>query len=508
MTKEGLAKWLSKEVEREVTDIDGLLAPLLKTDLATELNISKGKKVSLEYVFLLRDVALIRAPLVDMFKAAKSGQMAAELREKYQEKVEKFFKKYRITDQDTQLVAEFISNPDTYDIIKVLRDGYMTREEIIPKIGREMPNLDRLLKNLAEDDIILPIKDKKQRVWVFLLSDIQSITFFPEYMVDVIRRRWKEGTIAKEIALKHLELLRAEYISTQAPKFRSKMFSAIQDNFDNALSNIRKKKLDVAASNLEVCSTQAYDMGERKLGAELTSAAKLLREDKDKYIEEQWEDDKATILEFFEDIKQSLEEAAQKKPKKKKELSVKEKGKGPSEKATELEKGKGKQIQKELAKAKEEFSLSDETAAEAPQKAPPQREAPPPAKEESGDLKDQIKNMEKRIKKLKKQKEMVQVAQLMAELAELYKQAGDAKKAQQVYEEQNKITIDTLKSLQGDLTNKAKKAEKDKNWQEAADLYSEAKDISSNLFKAGQMDEADNVKEFTALEKKCRQKIQ
>jgi len=508
MTKEGLAKWLSKEVEHEFTDIDGLLAPLLKTDLATELNISKGKKVSLEYVFLLRDVALIRAPLVDMFKAAKSGQMAAELREKYQEKVEKFFKKYRITDQDTQLVAEFISNPDTYDIIKVLRDGYMTREEIIPKIGREMPNLDRLLKNLAEDDIILPIKDKKQRVWVFLLSDIQSITFFPEYMVDVIRRRWKEGTIAKEIALKHLELLRAEYISTQAPKFRSKMFSAIQDNFDNALSNIRKKKLDVAASNLEVCSTQAYDMGERKLGAELTSAAKLLREDKDKYIEEQWEDDKATILEFLEDIKQSLEEAAQKKPKKKKELSVKEKGKGPSEKATELEKGKGKQIQKELAKAKEEFSLSDETAAEAPQKAPPQREAPPPAKEESGDLKDQIKNMEKRIKKLKKQKEMVQVAQLMAELAELYKQAGDAKKAQQVYEEQNKITIDTLKSLQGDLTKKAKKAEKDKNWQEAADLYSEAKDISSNLFKAGQMDEADNVKEFTALEKKCRQKIQ
>ena len=59
-----------------------------KTELVTELNISKGKKVSLEYVFLLRDVALIRTPHVDVFKAAKAGQMDPELREKYQKAVE------------------------------------------------------------------------------------------------------------------------------------------------------------------------------------------------------------------------------------------------------------------------------------------------------------------------------------------------------------------------------------------------------------------------------------
>ncbi|MHA1272158.1 MAG: hypothetical protein ACTSQP_04950 [Promethearchaeota archaeon] len=525
MTKEGLAKWLSKEVEREVTDIDGLLAPLLKTDLVTELNISKGKKVSLEYVFLLRDVALIRAPHVEIFKAAKSGQMDPELREKYQKEVEKFFKTYRITTQDTRTIAEYISNPDTYDIIKVLRQGYMTREEIAPKIGREMPNLDRLLKRMAEDKIILPIKDKKQRVWIFLLSDIQAITFFPEYMVDVIRRRWKEGTIAKEIALKHLELLRAEYIATQAPKFRKKMFEAILSNFETAEANIKKKKLDLAASNLEVCSTQAFDMGERKLGAELTNAAKLLREDKEKYLEEQWEKDRATILEFFENIKKSLEEAQAKAPKKKKSLELKEKEAGPSEKAAELEAGKGKELKKEITKAKEEFSLTATVNKEAApsvetktpeKKKPPKAKAPPskpteppqPSAEVKSDITSQIKDLEVQIKQYKKQKDMVKVAESLAKLANLYKEAGDMKKAQEIYEEQNRVTIDTLRQLQADLIKKAKKAEKDKNWEEAANLYKECREISSNLFKAGQMSEAEKVKEFTALENKCRSKIQ
>ena len=525
MTKEGLAKWLSKEVEREVTDVDGLLAPLMKTDLVTELNISKGKKVSLEYVFLLRDVALIRTPHVEIFKAAKSGQMPPELKDKYIEKVEKFFKKYRISSQDARIIAEFISNPDTYDIIKVLREGYMTREEIAPKIGREMPNLDRNLKKLAEDDVILPLKDKKQRVWIFLLSDIQAVTFFPEYMVDVIRRRWKEGTIAKEIALKHLELLRAEYISTQAPKFRKKMFEAIQTNFDAAQANIRRKKLDQAASNLEVCSTQAYDMGERKLGAEITNAAKLMREDKDKYIEEEWETDKAKILEFFESIKKSLEEAVTKKPKEKKVLEVKDKVKA-SAKAKELEEGKGKEIQEKLVVQKEAFSLSASTDGSTPAPsptpprrepepapAPPRREPPsvaPPEKEAATapkDIKSQISAVEKEIKDLRKQKDNVKAAEKMSQLAELYKANGDIKRAQQIYDEQNKLTIATLKALQTDLIKKAKDAEKSKDWESAANLYGECKAISSNLFKAGQMNESENVKEFTNLENKARSKI-
>ena len=119
MTKEGLAKWLSKEIGEEITDIEGLLAPLRKTELIEEMNISKGKKVNLEYIFLIRDVAVIRTPHVALFKAAKENQMAADLRDKYIDDVLKFFKEYRITGQDTVLIANIISDPDQYDILRI-----------------------------------------------------------------------------------------------------------------------------------------------------------------------------------------------------------------------------------------------------------------------------------------------------------------------------------------------------------------------------------------------------
>jgi len=310
--------------------------------------------------------------------------------------------------------------------------------------------------------------------------------------------------------LKHLELLRAEYIATQAPKYRKKIFESIETNFENAQDNIRKKKLDQAASNLEVCSTQAFDMGERKLGGEITNAAKLLREDKDKYIEEQWDKDKAKILQMLEDIKNSIEQEIEKKPKKKKELSIKEDAKGPSEKAEELEKGKGKEEQKKMVIAKEKFSLdasTEEAQTEAPKAAPKAAPKPSAPKKDTKDIKTQISALEKEIKKLKKSDDMVKAAEKLGELGELYKQQGDPKKAQAAYDEQNKITIVALKNLQNDLIKQAKDAESKKQWDAAADLWSQVKEISSNLFKAGQMDQAEKVKEYSSLEKKCKEKI-
>ncbi|MHA1344462.1 MAG: hypothetical protein ACTSQG_10770, partial [Promethearchaeota archaeon] len=245
-----------------------------------------------------------------------------------------------------------------------------------------------------------------------------------------------------------------------------------------------------------------------------------------KYLAEEWEKDKAKILEYIEDIKKSIEEALTKGPKKMKKLEVKEKAK-VSEKAEELEKGKAKEIQQKLVKAKEEFSLEDSIdKAKAPptaipEKAPPSKAPPskapsakvsakkepskaPPAEDK---IKKQIIEIEKEIKQLRKKKNNVKAAEMMTELAELYKKAGDAKKAQQVYDEQNKLTIQTLKDMQVDLLKKAKEAEKKKDWKAAADLYAECKEISSNLFKAGKMDESDNVKQYTNLENKCRSKL-
>ena len=65
------------------------------------------------------------------------------------------------------------------------------------------------------------------------------------------------------------------------------------------------------------------------------------------------------------------------------------------------------------------------------------------------------------------------------------------------------LTITKIK-----LEKQAKKAEKSRDWQTAADLYGQCKDLSSQLFKAGQMSEADNVKNFTSKQSHCLSELE
>jgi hypothetical protein len=112
----------------------------------------------------------------------------------------------------------------------------------------------------------------------------------------------EEGTIAKEIALKHLELLRAEYIATQAPKYRKKLLKVLVEHFSNAESLIKKKSWDESATIIDNMAQIARDMGERAFGELLDFVGKAIREDKEKYIEEKFQEDRAKIIEFIEII--------------------------------------------------------------------------------------------------------------------------------------------------------------------------------------------------------------
>ena len=201
-----------------------------------------------------------------------------------------------------------------------------------------MPNLDKNLKTLADEKISCAIKDKKDRVWILLLSDIVFPQFFPEYMVDVIRRRWKEGTIQKEIAIKHLELLRAEYIATQAPKFRKKILQTIRQIFSQTEKAVNKGDLEQAATMADQIANYCRDMGERPTGEMVDQVSKGLREDKEKYVEQNWEADRVKVLEMIQEIEErdkakeaamKGQKGAKKKASKKPEKKADKKGKAP-----------------------------------------------------------------------------------------------------------------------------------------------------------------------------------
>ena len=499
MTKEGLGKWISKEIDEEVTDIDSLLGPLKKTELIEEVNISKGKKVTLEYVFLMRDVAIIRVPNVEIFRDAVNGKMPEDIREKYIEVVEKYFKEYRISSPDAGVLGEVVSNPDSYEVIKALREEYMIRAELPMKLSRDVAGLDNVLKDLADKNIITAIKDKKGRVWVFLLSDVKFPNFFPEYMIDVIRRRWKEGTIAKEIALRHMELLRAEYIATQAPKYRKKMIKTIRSFFSNAETLIKKGQYEQAATVLDTMASHARDMGERNLGELLDSAGKQLREDKEGYLEDQYPQDREQILQFLEDIEFTDSQKGKKKTAK--TIDYDDDADEPVKSVPKNKKKKSKGTYQEPEV--QDMDLSYSSSGQEPsveQSAPQSGYGSDPAKRK--------KEIMSEIKKADKNKDYLTRAELMGKLADTEDELGKTKVANSLREKSITYVKKGYDEIRIQAAKAAKAAMKKKDYARAADLYEQCKDISNKLFKQGMMNEADNQKKFASAEADARSKME
>lgn len=218
ITKAEIEKRIIRELKQKVTDINEILSPLLRTNLITELQISEGKAISTEYIFLIRDMGVIRTPPLNALNLLKSSMFDPSIRQQYQKQVDNFFKQYKITPEDTSLIAELISNLNTYEIIKILRNQYLRKEELFVKLERDIGELDNTLSRLINANVIVQLTDNLHQNWIFLLSDVQALTIFPKYLLDVIEKGWNDRIFSSEVAIKHLDLLKAEYESTEVPK--------------------------------------------------------------------------------------------------------------------------------------------------------------------------------------------------------------------------------------------------------------------------------------------------
>ena len=69
-----------------------------------------------------------------------------------------------------------------------------------------------LLKSMEKDNIIKIIKDKSNTPWIFLLTDVSVQQFYPEYLIEKIRKDTVDGKLNRKIAVKHLEILEKAYV--------------------------------------------------------------------------------------------------------------------------------------------------------------------------------------------------------------------------------------------------------------------------------------------------------
>ena len=207
---------------RENPDMDVLLEPFLELNLVRRdwIKGKRDKRTGLiqnqgEYLFLTKDIEMLRVPnyeLLDHLKQTKN-----ELFTRYEAKVVDFFSIYNPKTQsvdDKKKIASLLLNPDIYDLFAMLRNKYYPKDKI-PNIFSEFADIDQILDELIQLNIITEIKDLKGKEWLLLLTDIEPIIFFPEYLLDNIKNAYHSEDNTKkipfEVAKLALELLEIAY---------------------------------------------------------------------------------------------------------------------------------------------------------------------------------------------------------------------------------------------------------------------------------------------------------
>lgn len=220
VSKDEMKKIIEKM--KPTANIDILIRPFLELNLIRRdwIKGEKDKKTGVitkqgEYIFMIKDILIARVPNESLLKHFKETNN--ELLEVFQQKSAEFFSSYDPYTQsieETKKIASIMLNPDIYDFFILMRSNHYPLDKI-PKVFSEFAITEILLDNLKKLNIITEIKDENKRSWILLLTNVQPITIFPEFLLPKIREAYRkeeeDGKITYEIAKKALNLLEVSY---------------------------------------------------------------------------------------------------------------------------------------------------------------------------------------------------------------------------------------------------------------------------------------------------------
>jgi hypothetical protein len=208
ISRKELQAILEEKMKKIISNIEITLDPFIKTGLVKQDWVEEDTDITL---FLLSDFILFRTPVAKLIEDSRKKLPTPMLATKYFEEAVKFFKNYKPNLEDSLKIAQNMINPDKYDYITLFRERAYPLNKIPRGPGESVEQIGSFLKTMEEDNILKILKDEKDVEWVILLTDIVADTFYPEYLIEKIRKGRMEGKLKKSVAIKHLELLEEIY---------------------------------------------------------------------------------------------------------------------------------------------------------------------------------------------------------------------------------------------------------------------------------------------------------
>ncbi len=218
--KSELRIWLKEEYKDSFVDLDSVLESLVKAQI---VKLSSVKGLSSDVLFLNQDLMVLRRPPVKLYKDPVDHHLPESLKDIYTTEVRNFFLSYKPSEEDNlEIVEKVMLDPQTYEVLKLLREALVTKNDIEKLRKKGVSDIEQALKALWATKMIQVFRDNAGTEYYCLVSDFFIHQFFPKYNLDSIRKQSIYKVQSPNALTKALDLMRREYMMLEKAKKKKK----------------------------------------------------------------------------------------------------------------------------------------------------------------------------------------------------------------------------------------------------------------------------------------------
>ncbi len=213
VSKSEIMVWLKDQYKQGFVDLEGVLTELIKREIVKETSV---KGMPSELIFLIQDVVTLRIPPVKIYSDPSRHGLPSQLEKDYRVEVKKYFQNYRPSEGDNLRIIDILINPQVYETLRLLRTAIVTKNDLEKLRKKGVDDLDNVLKMLWDTQMIQVFQDERNNEYYALLSDYYLDLIFPKYLLNTIKKVYKQKSKANQVLTEYLTVLENSYTEIKA----------------------------------------------------------------------------------------------------------------------------------------------------------------------------------------------------------------------------------------------------------------------------------------------------
>lgn len=213
VSKSELMVWLKDTYKKATIDIDALLFDLIKREIVKEASV---KGMPSELIFLSNDLLIMRVPPIQLLKNSSEKGLPSNLIKDYRNSITNFFENYRPSEEDNMNIIETIVNKDAYEVLRLLKTGIVSKNDLEKLRKKGVDDIDSALKLLWDNKLIQIYKDNEGIEHYALIADFNVSLVFPKYLLSIVKKEYEDKSKPNQVLIQYLNVLEETYLSSRS----------------------------------------------------------------------------------------------------------------------------------------------------------------------------------------------------------------------------------------------------------------------------------------------------